>query len=157
MTGISTPGRIDSFLESSHVKRTRYAHHVTLSVLLQLQRAAFQCSVLRGVEGKKDGWLRNGTHWFTVIDFIVMLFMFVRSLRKSNIRLYMQILSKMLPWFFALDHINYSRWLTFYSCRLTQSAKRNWSLQRILTREVHGKQNWQCFPQWEKIRHTTIS
>ena len=115
LSGISTPGRIDSFLKSSHVKRTRYAHQVTLSVLLQLHRSALQCSEQSTYEEWKAKRMDDSVtalYWFTVTDLIVMLFMFVRSLRESNFRLYMQILSKMLPWFFALDHINYSRWLT---------------------------------------------
>ena len=45
-SGISTPGRINSFLKSSHVKRNRYAHQVTLHVLIQLQHAAFKWSDL---------------------------------------------------------------------------------------------------------------
>ena len=89
LSGISTPGRIDSFLKSSHVKRTRYAHQVTLSVLLQLQRSALQCSEQSTYEEWKSKKMDDSVtalYWFTVIDLIVMLFMSVRSLRESNFR-----------------------------------------------------------------------
>ena len=42
LSGISTAGRVDSFLKSSHIKRTRYAHHVTLKVPVKLQKEAFE-------------------------------------------------------------------------------------------------------------------
>ena len=40
--------------------------------------------------------------------------MFVRSIRNPNFRNYVDILHSMMPWFFALDHTNYSRWMTVY-------------------------------------------
>ena len=36
---------------------------------------------------------------------------FVRSIRERNFKLYNQSLSQIIPWLFALDHINYARWL----------------------------------------------
>ena len=41
---ISTPGRVDSFLRDSKVKRTRYAYQITLKVILQLSKEAFDNS-----------------------------------------------------------------------------------------------------------------
>ena len=41
---ISTPGRVDSFLRRSEVKRTIYAYQITLKVLLQLSKEAFDNS-----------------------------------------------------------------------------------------------------------------
>ena len=41
---ISTSGRVDSFLHGSKVKRTRYAYQITLKVLLQLSKEAFDNS-----------------------------------------------------------------------------------------------------------------
>ena len=38
--------------------------------------------------------------------------MFVRSGRESNFLSYVGIIRTMMPWFFALGHINYSRWMT---------------------------------------------
>ncbi len=35
----------------------------------------------------------------------------VRSLREGNFSLYVDTVSKLIPWFFALDHVHYSRWL----------------------------------------------
>ena len=114
---ISTSGRIDSFLKSSHVKRTRYAHQVTLKVLLEMERDAFKRSGFDTYEDWRASRIEESAtalYWFTVIDLQAMLFMFVRSLRESNFQLYFNTLIQMLPWFFALDHTNYARWLTVY-------------------------------------------
>ena len=36
---------------------------------------------------------------------------YVRSLREGNFQLYLESLTKIVPWMFALDHTHYSRWL----------------------------------------------
>ena len=53
-------------------------------------------------------------YWFTTVEMIVTLFMFVRSIRESNFINYVNILKVMMPCIFALDHVNYSRWMTVY-------------------------------------------
>ena len=112
---ISTSGRVDSFLKSSHLKRTRYSHQVTLKVLLELRQEAFR----KSEEQSFDEWRKRTKeespsiqYWSTVIDLEVILFMFVRSLRESDFHSYIDVLEEMMPWFFALDHINYARWMT---------------------------------------------
>ena len=40
--------------------------------------------------------------------------MFVRSIRERNFDLYRTSLIALMPWFFALDHPNYSRWLSVH-------------------------------------------
>ena len=41
----------------------------------------------------------------------MFLLRFVRSLRSKNFKLFVESLEEMLPFFFALDHLNYARWL----------------------------------------------
>ena len=36
---------------------------------------------------------------------------FVRALRTSDFVLYVESLAKLVPWFFASDHVHYARWL----------------------------------------------
>ena len=43
-----------------------------------------------------------------------ILLSFVRSLPKGNFELYIGSLKKLAPWIFALDHINYARWLPIH-------------------------------------------
>jgi len=35
----------------------------------------------------------------------------VRAIREANFALYVEVLMQIVPWMFALDHTNYSRWL----------------------------------------------
>ena len=106
-----TEGHVDSFLTGKNVKRTRYAYQVTLKVLLEFSREGFnKCSV-----EKHDDWINarklestTALYWFTAIEMIAIIFMFVRSVRDPNFLNYVDILRSMMPWFFALDHTNYS-------------------------------------------------
>ena len=36
---------------------------------------------------------------------------FMRSLRERNFDMYLDALTEFVPWFFALDHTNYARWV----------------------------------------------
>ena len=39
------------------------------------------------------------------------MLLYVRSLREGNFKLYLETLTKIVPWMFALDRTHYSRWL----------------------------------------------
>ena len=53
-------------------------------------------------------------YWFTAIEMIAIIFMFVCSVKDPNFLNYVDILRSMMPWFLTLDHTNYSRWMTAY-------------------------------------------
>jgi len=44
----------------------------------------------------------------------LLLFRFLQSQREARFDMYKQTLSKILPWFFALDHVHYARWLSIH-------------------------------------------
>ena len=44
----------------------------------------------------------------------LLLLQFLKAHREGNFSFYIESLSKILPWMFALDHIYYSRWLTIH-------------------------------------------
>ena len=54
--------------------------------------------------------------WYIMLQLELMLLLLIRSLREANFQLYVDTLSEMIPWFFALDHVNYSRWLPIHLC-----------------------------------------
>ncbi len=39
---------------------------------------------------------------------------FVHSISLGDFQLYVQSLTKLIPWFFFLDHFNYSRWISVH-------------------------------------------
>ena len=59
----------------------------------------------------KDGNLLGPTaaFWFSLIEMLDILFTFTRTLRVGNWESHLCAIRKMLPWFFAFDKPNYSR------------------------------------------------
>ena len=95
------------------MKRSRYAHQVTACSLYHLLTEAYTESLASDFEefsSEKDH-VPQFNFWFITLSLELLLFTFVRSLREENFQLYTKMLCKMAPWFFALDRINYSRWL----------------------------------------------
>ena len=52
--------------------------------------------------------------WNTALQLELLALIFIRSIREGNFRLYIESISKILPWFFALDHVHYARWLSVH-------------------------------------------
>ena len=47
-------------------------------------------------------------HWNVIVNFEVLLLIYMWSIREGNFELYLASLYHMLPWFFALDRYNYA-------------------------------------------------
>ena len=45
---------------------------------------------------------------------MILILMLVRSLREANSVLFIAVLQKLDPYFFATDHTNYARWLSVF-------------------------------------------
>ena len=52
----------------------------------------------------------------------LLLLRYIRSLREGNFPLYVESLTQIVPWMFALDHTHYSRWLPVHICDMTTLA-----------------------------------
>ena len=46
------------------------------------------------------------------LELVVMIY--VRSIREGNFLLYIDALTKIVPWFFALGHVHYARWVPIH-------------------------------------------
>ncbi len=111
-SGVATAGTADSFLRAAHITRTRRTHQVTACVLYQALDEAYQeyvTSLEPDVEVKS---LDSNRTVNQCSNFGVLVF--VRSIRTANFQLYVQSLTKLVPWFFSLDHFNYSRWISVH-------------------------------------------
>ena len=53
-------------------------------------------------------------YWSLTQTFELQVLSFVRSIREANFELYISTLIDLMPWFFALDHLNYARWLSVH-------------------------------------------
>jgi hypothetical protein len=136
---ITSAGRADSFIKSSHVSRTRHAHEVTACSLYILQQQAYkeyvECYLASAEANNMLGlkqWVIKQTNdcpqfqfWNIYLKLEITILIFVRSIREGNFKLYVVALKQLTPWFFALDHINYSRWLTVHLKDLTSFPEIN--------------------------------
>ena len=53
-------------------------------------------------------------YWSISLKMELNLLVFLKSVRSGNFSLYKNALKSLLPWFFALDHYNYARWLSIH-------------------------------------------
>ena len=116
---VASSGTADSFLKVAHLTRTRHAHQITLLTLHKLQKEAF---LQLGSSESEIEWRNNmcqKSPTFMFWDFIVryesLILIFVRAHREKNFSLYVEVLEKLTPLFFALDCVNFSRWYLFIS------------------------------------------
>ena len=101
--------------------RTRHAHQVTASSLYTLLHDAYtEYSEQENEESLTvfEAWCDERAKaspqfyfWFTILQLQLQVMIFVRSLREANFKLYVDSLSQLVTWFFALDHTHYARWI----------------------------------------------
>ena len=119
---VLTAGRAQSALNEHHIKRTRYAHQVSLMSLYLLQHKAYSeyCETVLGPAESLEMWTQHKQtvplfkFWSTVIELELLMCRFVRSLREGDFMLYVQSCDELCSWFHALDHTNYARWLPIH-------------------------------------------
>ena len=123
--GVATSGTADSFLKVSHVTRTRRAHQVTASSLYLLQQNAYR-EYIQTLEDESEvvpfeDWCDARSKacpqfqfWYLILQLELAVMVFVRAIREADFLLYTDALSKIVPWFFALDHTHYSRWVSIH-------------------------------------------
>ena len=52
--------------------------------------------------------------WNKVLQLECLFLAFIRSQREANYPLYVETLTAIIPWIFAMDHYHYARWLTVH-------------------------------------------
>ena len=53
-------------------------------------------------------------YWYLILDLMLNLLIFVRSIREGNFSLYVSSLKQVVKWYFALGHYHYARWVTVH-------------------------------------------
>ena len=123
--GIATSGTADSFIKVSHVTKTRHAHQVNAAALYMLLNTAYKGDFSNQLGGenslsfeewccKKKSESRQFNFWYQVLLLTVDVLLFIRSIREADFALYIDSLKNIAPWFFALDHTNYSRYKYYH-------------------------------------------
>ena len=54
--------------------------------------------------------------WSIILQLELEIMMYVRSLREGVFMLYIDALTNIIPWFFALGHTNYVMWIPVHLC-----------------------------------------
>ena len=114
--------QLTRFLHASHVTRTRRAHQITASSLYILLKKAFLEYQGRledeNAQLSFEDWCSNKSvhhpqfkFWFLVLQIELAIMIFIRAVREGIFQLYIDALTNIVPWFFAVDHIHYARWI----------------------------------------------
>ena len=53
-------------------------------------------------------------YWDLFLRYETLVLIFIRGHRERNFKLYVEVLEKLTPLFFALDHVNYARWMPIH-------------------------------------------
>jgi hypothetical protein len=65
-------------------------------------------------ETKLGGRSPTFRFWDMMMRYETMILMFVRAHREKCFSLYVQVLEELVHLFFALDHVNYARWVPIH-------------------------------------------
>ena len=119
---VATPGVADSFIHASYLTRTRRTHQVKAASLYILLSKAY-CSYLEGRDSNSEAlsfseWTDamckehpQFLYWYRVQSLELSVLQLVRSFRVGDFNLYRESLINFVPCVFAMDHVNYARWL----------------------------------------------
>ena len=125
LAGITSSGTADLFIKVSHVTKTRHAHQVTaasLHTLLHLAHTEYNTSAT-AVESvlSFEQWCQVSAqqsvqfdYWLKTLSLEIIMLLFIRSICEGNFQLYMESLTSIVPWMFALDYTHYSQWLSMH-------------------------------------------
>ena len=125
---IASSGTANSFIHAKHVTKTRHAHQVTAASLYTLLQQAYneECisddkDVMPPISLSFEEWCiqqaKASVHfdyWHKTLSLQLLVLRYIRSIREGNFQLYVESLTQIMPWMFALDHTHYSRWLSVH-------------------------------------------
>ena len=117
LCGLSTVGS-DSLVSVNHTKMARYCIQVAACVMFSLLTSAHKES---GDKGPVLEWLKNQIaeskmchYWYIIIDLMLNLLIFARSIRGGNFSLYVSSLKQVVKWHYACHHYHYAHWVTVH-------------------------------------------
>ena len=114
---VLTSGRAQSALNEHHIKRTRYAHQVSVMYLHLLKHKAYSayCSGVDGAPESQEVWEQLSRtdnpqfkYWSTIMELELLMCRFIRSLREGDFPIYVQVCDELCAWFHVMDHTNYA-------------------------------------------------
>ena len=103
-------------VDVNDIKRARFCLQVAAcAIFWKLKDAFIQSNALLPILD----WLVHRSkeskmcfYWKLILDFQVLVFVFIHSIREGTFHVYIESLISLCKWYFALDHIHYSRLCT---------------------------------------------
>ena len=148
---VATPGTAESFLKVSHLAKTRRAHEITAAALYVLQQSAYDhykaalptSKAPLGFNawcGKMASTQPQFTFWSQLLELEILILEIVRATREGNFNSYVASITALMPWMFALDHVNYARWLSVHVRDMATLYKSHPSVYQKLTSRAFAVQ-----------------
>ena len=112
---IASSGTADSFLKAYHVTHTQQAHQVTASSLylyLEMAYTEYRKNVKQGsrVMSLEDWQTERAAacphfgFWLIILQLEFNVMIYVKAICEGDFQLYIEAATRIVPWFFALDH-----------------------------------------------------
>ena len=114
---LDTVGLKTTVCDVSKIKKPRYTLQVVAAALTKKLNDAFKTSTFETmklwIEKQKVNPMFD--YWLNVLWSIKIVFLIIRSFREANIDLLVASLELIVPLFFSLDHVHYSRWVSVHT------------------------------------------
>ena len=121
---VTTEGRAGGLQKGSHTSRGQLAHQVTaaaLHILLHMAYDEYKINTPDGEQLNLDDWCENCVkdypkfdYWYTCWKLELLFLQFLQSQREQTYVAYIESLSKIIPWMFALGHYLSARWMSVH-------------------------------------------
>ena len=110
--GVTTSGKAEAAERGSHVIRTRYVHQIMATALYQLLMETYETfkkDMSKEVSLEEFKQLKMSKEpqfriCLQVLELELDVLQYVRCIREGNFDLYVQMLGKLVPWFFSMGH-----------------------------------------------------
>ena len=134
---------LSAVVNVNNIKRARYTLQITLCSTFNQLREAMPNNL---TDLSPYDWLSQKSkdstsflYWNCVVDLQVPILLYVRSIREGNFKLHVEVLLKLLIWFFIFDHCHYARYSPI--CKLI-----------FQTKTFHFKSPTESFQEWGSIK-----
>ena len=119
--GVTTEGRALGLQKDSHTSRAQWAHQVSVSALFIKAFEDYQHTTPDIELLSSDDWSKHMTstrpqfhYWHNVLQLELLFLQFLICQRDPMFAMYVESLSNIIHWMFALDNYRYARWMTFH-------------------------------------------
>ena len=104
---------------------------MSLHILKQNAYSTY-CSSVHGPPKSYEMWDQHSRtenpqykYWSTIMELELLMCRLIRSLREGDFLLYVQVCDELCPWFHAMDHTNYARWLPVHVRDMVQLSEKH--------------------------------